>query len=74
MLELRLPSSDAGRGLGRNVLALSVPVAIIALCVFSLLPQKAPGCAHTGETRCRLCGYILRGLSEPRCPECGEKI
>jgi preprotein translocase subunit SecY len=27
-----------------------------------------------GETRCRRCGYILRGLSEPRCPECGERI
>lgn len=26
------------------------------------------------ETRCRRCGYILRGLSEPRCPECGERI
>ena len=26
------------------------------------------------ETRCRQCGHILRGLSEPRCPECGEKI
>ncbi len=26
------------------------------------------------ETRCRACGYILRGLSEPRCPECGERI
>lgn len=26
------------------------------------------------ETRCRRCGYILRGLVEPRCPECGESI
>jgi len=26
------------------------------------------------ETRCRKCQYILRGLSEPRCPECGEVI
>lgn len=27
-----------------------------------------------GECRCRRCHYILRGLSEPRCPECGERI
>ena len=27
-----------------------------------------------GETRCRKCGHILRGLSEPRCPECGTPI
>lgn len=26
------------------------------------------------ECRCRRCGHILRGLSEPRCPECGERI
>jgi rubrerythrin len=26
------------------------------------------------ETRCRKCGCILRGISEPRCPECGERI
>ena len=26
------------------------------------------------ETRCRKCGYILKGLSKPECPECGEVI
>ena len=26
------------------------------------------------EPRCRKCQYILRGLTEPRCPECGERI
>lgn len=26
------------------------------------------------ETRCRQCGYILRGITEPRCPECGQRI
>jgi len=23
---------------------------------------------------CLKCGYILKGISEPRCPECGERI
>ena len=27
-----------------------------------------------GETRCRRCRHILRGITEPRCPECGESI
>lgn len=27
-----------------------------------------------GETRCRKCHHILRGLSQPLCPECGEAI
>ena len=26
------------------------------------------------ETRCRKCGYILKGLRDPVCPECGERI
>jgi len=26
------------------------------------------------ETRCRKCGYILKGITEPRCSECGERI
>ena len=24
--------------------------------------------------RCLKCGYILKGLSQPRCPECGQAI
>lgn len=27
-----------------------------------------------GHTRCGRCGHILKGLSQPRCPECGLKI
>jgi len=27
-----------------------------------------------GELRCRKCRYILKGLTEPRCPECGTPI
>jgi len=27
-----------------------------------------------GELHCRKCRYILKGLSEPRCPECGTPI
>ncbi len=24
--------------------------------------------------RCRFCGYILKGIPEPRCPECGGAV
>ena len=27
-----------------------------------------------GECRCRQYGHMLRGLSEPRCPECGTAM
>lgn len=28
----------------------------------------------SGEARCKGCGYQLRGLTEPRCPECGLRF
>lgn len=47
-------------------------VALVVLLVFAFwLVQKRSG---DHETRCRECGFILRGLTEPRCPECGERI
>ena len=47
--------------------------AMIADCVLLGAVATPAGRRH-GETRCRKCGYILRGLIEPRCPECGERI
>jgi hypothetical protein len=29
---------------------------------------------YRGPTRCGPCGYTLRGLRGPRCPECGREI
>jgi DNA-directed RNA polymerase subunit RPC12/RpoP len=46
-----------------------IPVAVVVILVVAL--RKKDG---DRETRCRRCGYILRGISEPRCPECGERI
>jgi uncharacterized paraquat-inducible protein A len=45
----------------------SLPLVLFAL--LSIRKRKAEA-----ETRCRKCGYILRGITEPRCPECGERI
>jgi hypothetical protein len=41
---------------------------------YGLLTRWLGNPAPDGELRCRKCGYILRGISEPRCPECGEAI
>jgi hypothetical protein len=46
---------------------------IVALSVFKILSLAIPT-ARELETRCRKCQYILKGISEPICPECGEKI
>ena len=44
---------------------------IIGLCIYSLLTRRY---YMIGETRCRKCGHILRGITKPRCSECGERI
>lgn len=36
----------------------------------TLWPRRRPN----GDTRCGGCGYVLKGLSAPRCPECGRAI
>ena len=53
-----------------------IPLALIAIWIYDVLTRRYHPKRHflDGETRCRKCGYILRGISEPRCSECGEKI
>ena len=52
----------------------------ILSCLFSILAydiltnRYGPKVAAETETRCRACRYILRGISQPRCPECGEWV
>lgn len=46
----------------------------ISIAIYGILTWRQYKSAGLGETRCRRCSYILRGISEPRCPECGEKI
>jgi uncharacterized paraquat-inducible protein A len=64
-----------GLGLNENwfiliVLAPGPPtVALYAVLTRAYGPQL-----RDGETHCRKCDYILRGLLEPRCSECGERI
>ena len=56
--------------------------ALIFLSGFVMAPLAATVLAHVltprekkdGHTRCGKCGYILKGLTEPRCSECGERI
>ena len=51
------------------------PACIISISVYTLLTRFfGPKDKLEKETRCRKCGYILRGIPEPRCPECGERI
>jgi hypothetical protein len=52
-----------------------VPSGSITLVSYGLLTRiLGHRAVQTGESLCRKCGHILRGLTEPRCPECGERI
>jgi rubrerythrin len=48
--------------------------AVVAIALHRVLTRRYGPKVRDGETRCRKCGYILRGITEPRCPECGERI
>ncbi len=64
--------------IGTNMVAIclffGLPIALASVLVYATLTKKYGESAFECETRCRKCGYILRGISEPRCPECGERI
>ena len=47
----------------------------LGVSVYAHLTAKyGPKAILEQETRCRKCGYILKGISEPRCSECWERI
>ena len=49
--------------------------ALAAIVTYTSLTRRySPEAILERETRCRKCQYILRGITEPRCPECGERI
>lgn len=50
------------------------PALLLGFTIFGAMTRLRPPKNIDNETRCRKCGYILRGISEPRCPECGERI
>jgi hypothetical protein len=50
-----------------------LPPVLAGILTFHWLRRGRP--ARPGTLpRCRRCGYILHGLSAPKCPECGTSI
>ena len=48
---------------------------VASLGMYGILTRRyGPKVFTDGETRCRKCHYILKGIRDPRCPECGERI
>ncbi len=75
-------SIQIARGMSRTlghrrtafVLGMLAPMVFVLACYGILTRYFGPRVPRDGETRCHRCQYILRGISEPRCPECGERI
>ena len=64
-------------GRGATLIVAFVSFPMVPMCVYGLLTRLSGGerpLTGSSETRCRKCQYILRGITEPRCPECGERI
>jgi hypothetical protein len=74
LFDLLINQPDRGVffGLCETTLIASMP--LIGIATFASLSWWFPVADCPGQTRCRKCGYTLRGITEPRCPECGEKI
>jgi hypothetical protein len=70
----RDPCVTCRRGYARAIVY-EVPLGLITLSAYGLLTRLFDR-RHVpmGESLCRRCGHILRGITEPRCPECGERI
>ena len=53
-----------------------LPFLLIAIAIYGMLTRRyyRDRLLHVDETTCRKCGYILKGIKEPICSECGERI
>jgi len=54
-------------------LGVFAPPALVAMIAYAFLTRRY-GPAVANQPACRVCGYCLRGVSQPRCPECGERV
>ena len=61
-------------GGAQDIFLYMVGIGPIAVVVFAFLTRRYRPVWADRETRCRKCHYILKGVTEPRCPECGERI
>jgi hypothetical protein len=68
---IQLTEPRIGMGLAASLLA--APLIFLALAVYDrMVPHFGRPVGE--DLHCVKCGYILKGLREPRCPECGEQI
>jgi hypothetical protein len=53
----------------------SVRIGVVVLFSFIVYEAIRLGCRQAcRQPACRRCGYYLKGLRDPRCPECGLRV
>ena len=63
--------SPAAMNVMINIFVL-LPMTILGYLILAIFSFMAPkGNADVSKSHCVKCGYNLKGLPEPRCPECG---
>lgn len=72
-LKTRVFNYLAMRGAWWVQLSAGFTAAMGTLAIASLF-ERTRVLGYRGDTRCGVCGYGLKGLKEPRCPECGHKL
>jgi MFS family permease len=53
---------------------ISIVTALVGGLMWSVTAVRYRGTRRRREPRCANCGYLLYGLPQPRCPECGRKF
>ncbi len=66
--------SQLQMGVFSIVLPLATQAAVLASGVAFVVACLRDVQRDLEHIRCLKCNYILKGLTEPRCPECGERI
>ena len=51
-----------------------LPASLLGVIAYAVLTRRFGRPRGDGHSHCRRCAYILYGLTQPRCPECGEPI
>jgi len=74
MLFAALFESQSGVGISVATLVFLIITGSMSVAIYARLTVLLVDRPKQLETRCRKCQYILKGITEPRCPECGERI
>ncbi len=72
-MSVAFPSSGSSRSRRVGLILTGVVFSVVGagLCHHALTRRAA---CDRDEPRCAQCGYIVRGLAHPRCPECGSDL